>query len=246
MCSVDISSAFTNGDLDEYIYMRQPEGFHEGGPNKVCRLKKLLYGLKQAACQWNIKLHSALTDMGFKRVESDRSVYIYSNGLVRILVPIYIDDITFACKDGAAIDRAVQQLATHFKCRDLGATEFLLGVGITRDRKTRSVALHQCQFILHILERYNMASCTPVLTPMQPGLVLTKDMGASSPSLLNPVPPPCGCAVNLIVHNIDHHSSPHGLIFDQSVPLYSSTSNAPSCTRKGHRSRRIRCERGSF
>ncbi len=51
---------------------------------------------------------------GFKRVEADRSVYIYSDGHVRIFVPIYIDDITFACKDGAAIDRAVKQLATHF------------------------------------------------------------------------------------------------------------------------------------
>ncbi len=65
--SVDISAAFTNGDLDEYIYMRQPDGFHEGGPNRVCKLKKSLYGLKQAARQWNIKLHSALTEMGFKR-----------------------------------------------------------------------------------------------------------------------------------------------------------------------------------
>jgi hypothetical protein len=49
LCSVDISSAFLNGDLDEEIYMKQPEGFHEGGPNHVCKLKKSLYGLKQAA-----------------------------------------------------------------------------------------------------------------------------------------------------------------------------------------------------
>jgi hypothetical protein len=47
--SVDISSALLNGDLDEEIYMKQPEGFHEGGSNNVCKLKKSLYGLKQAA-----------------------------------------------------------------------------------------------------------------------------------------------------------------------------------------------------
>ncbi len=58
-------------------------------------------------------------------------------------------------KNGASIDRVVKQLATHFKCRDLGATEFLLGVGITRDHKMRSIALHQHQFILDILEHYN-------------------------------------------------------------------------------------------
>ncbi|KAJ2936701.1 hypothetical protein H1R20_g402, partial [Candolleomyces eurysporus] len=49
--SVDISAAFTNGDLGEVIYMRQPEGLHEGGPNVVCRLKKSLYGLTQASSQ---------------------------------------------------------------------------------------------------------------------------------------------------------------------------------------------------
>jgi hypothetical protein len=48
--SVDITAAVINGDLDEEIYMKQPEGFHIGGPNKVCRLHKSLYGLKQSAC----------------------------------------------------------------------------------------------------------------------------------------------------------------------------------------------------
>ena len=128
LCSVDITSAFMNGDLDEEIYMKQPEGFHIGGPNKVCRLRKWLYGLKQSERQWNKKLHSVLTELGFKRIESDRSVYIYSNGEVRIIVPIYIDDITLASKSPTAIDNYVQLLSQHFKCRDLGATRFLLGI----------------------------------------------------------------------------------------------------------------------
>ena len=95
---VDISAAFTNGDLDVTIYMMQPEGFHQGGPNMICRLKKSLYGLKQSARQWNIKLHAALTEIGFKKIEPDTSVYIYTNGEVKIFVPIYIDDITIASK----------------------------------------------------------------------------------------------------------------------------------------------------
>ena len=51
MRSVDISSAFTYGELDEVIYMKQPEGYHQGGPNVVCKLHKSLYGLKQSARQ---------------------------------------------------------------------------------------------------------------------------------------------------------------------------------------------------
>jgi hypothetical protein len=60
-----ITAAFLNGDLEEDVYMRQPEGFHEGGPQNVCKLHKAIYGLKQAARQWNIKLHSVLTQMGY-------------------------------------------------------------------------------------------------------------------------------------------------------------------------------------
>ena len=67
--SVDITSAFTNGELEEDIYMWQPEGFRIEGPDMVCKLKKSLYGLKQAAHQWNKKLYSVLTKMGFKRID---------------------------------------------------------------------------------------------------------------------------------------------------------------------------------
>jgi len=119
--------------------MKQPEGFHIGGPNKVCSLRKSLYGLKQSVRQWNMKLHSVLTELCFKRIESDRSGYIYSNGEVRIIVPIYIDDITLASKSPAAIDKYVQLLYEHFKCRDLGATRFLLGIAVERDRPTHTL-----------------------------------------------------------------------------------------------------------
>lgn len=66
--SIDISSTFTYGDLEEEIYMHQPEGYHLGGSNLVCRLQKSLYGLKQAARQWNKKLHSVMTSLGYSRL----------------------------------------------------------------------------------------------------------------------------------------------------------------------------------
>jgi hypothetical protein len=45
LCTVDISLAFLNGDLEEDIYMKQPPGF-KSHPGLVCKLKKSLYGLK--------------------------------------------------------------------------------------------------------------------------------------------------------------------------------------------------------
>jgi hypothetical protein len=174
---VDISSAFLNGDLYEEIYMKQPEGFHEGGPHHVCKLKKSLYGLEQAAQQWNKKLHTILQSMGFKCLDSDRSIYIYVKDNMCIIVPIFIDDITLAPESSAAMDKAVHTLSQHFKLQDLGATQFLLGVEITRDYSKHSIYLSQRQYIIDMLERFKMSDCKPVSTPMTPGIQLTKEMG---------------------------------------------------------------------
>ena len=179
--SVDISHAFINGDLEETIYMRQAEGFHMGTSNQVCRLRKSLYGLKQAARQWNKKLHDTLATMGFKRLESDRSIYIFLRDDVRIIIPVFIDDITFASSNSTAIDSAIKELASHFKLRDLGPTSFLLGIEIIRNREKRQIALSQRQYIIDALERFKMSDCNPIGTPMDPGAHLSSSMSPQSP-----------------------------------------------------------------
>jgi len=64
---MDVKSAFLNGVLEEEIYMEQPIGFVIAGKEtKVCRLKKVLYGLKQASRVWNLQFHGVLLDLGFK------------------------------------------------------------------------------------------------------------------------------------------------------------------------------------
>ena len=68
--------------------------------------------------------------MGFKRLESDRSIYIFVWGEVQIIIPVFIDDIMFASSNSAAIDSAIKELLFHFKLRDLGPTSFLLGIEI--------------------------------------------------------------------------------------------------------------------
>ncbi|KAJ3474787.1 hypothetical protein NLI96_g12256 [Meripilus lineatus] len=94
--SIDISQAFLNGELDVDIYMQQPEGFERGNPGDVVRLVKGLYGLKQAGRLWNQKLHSVLLQMGFKCLKSDASVYLFIRDDVRVILLIFIDNITLA------------------------------------------------------------------------------------------------------------------------------------------------------
>ena len=64
---MDVKTAFLNGNLDEDIYMEQPEGFaKKGNKHLVCKLKKSIYGLKQASRQWYIKFNNTITSFGFK------------------------------------------------------------------------------------------------------------------------------------------------------------------------------------
>ena len=76
--TMDAISAFLNGDLDEEIYMEQPEGFKvPDQEHKVCRLRKAIYGLKQASRVWNLAFHALLVETGFKRTYSDAGIYVY-------------------------------------------------------------------------------------------------------------------------------------------------------------------------
>jgi len=64
--------------------------------------------------------------MGFTRLKSDSSIYLYVRGDVRIIMPVYVDDMTFVSKDKAAIARAIVELSTHFALRDLLKVLYLL------------------------------------------------------------------------------------------------------------------------
>ena len=76
-------------------------------PRKYSTLSKSIYGLKQAGRQWHKKLMSILYELGFKRLESDRSIFIFVKDDVKIILPVYIDDMTLASKSGASIDKVV-------------------------------------------------------------------------------------------------------------------------------------------
>ena len=84
--SLDISSAFLNGDLEEEIYMSQPEGFAVlGKEHLVCRLKKSLYGLKQSPRQWYHKLNNMFMQLGFRHIKSDNCIYVWAKDSLRNL-----------------------------------------------------------------------------------------------------------------------------------------------------------------
>jgi hypothetical protein len=91
---MDVKTTFLNGELDEEIYMDQPDGFVvKDEEQKVCKLLKSLYGLKQAPKQWHEKFDTTLTGAGFAINEADRCVHYRHGGGQSIILCLYVDDI---------------------------------------------------------------------------------------------------------------------------------------------------------
>eukprot|EP01018_Ginkgo_biloba_P028622 Gb_03615 [translate_table: standard] len=104
MQQMDVMSAFLNGELEEEVYMCQPQGFQvPGREHLVCRLQKALYGLKQAPQAWYINIDTWLGEQGFQK--SPRSqLYVKSSGGRIILLVIYVDDIIITGSETKGIE----------------------------------------------------------------------------------------------------------------------------------------------
>ncbi|KAL0549396.1 hypothetical protein IC582_013878 [Cucumis melo] len=97
---MDVKTAFLNGNLDEEVFMDQPEGFMvEGKEHMVCKLKRSIYGLKQASKQWYIKFNDTITSFGFKENIVDRCIYLKISGSKFIILVLHVDDIMLATND---------------------------------------------------------------------------------------------------------------------------------------------------
>jgi Reverse transcriptase (RNA-dependent DNA polymerase) len=110
--------------------MEQPEGFHQ---DDFLPLLKGIYGLKQAGRIWHQKLDKELQEMDFVKVWCDHSIWVYQKGDNKVIIPVFVDDLTIASKSKEAVQTVKDELGKRFKLRDLGPTSFLPGVSIERD-----------------------------------------------------------------------------------------------------------------
>ena len=113
--------------------------------------------------------------LGFVRVKSDNSIWVFRKDDVRIIVPAYVDDMFIATKDLSQARQVVTDLEKHFQVHDLGDTSFLLGVHIQRERSKRTLTLSQHQYIVDLLQHYGMSDCVAVSTPLDPNCKLSKE-----------------------------------------------------------------------
>ncbi|MCO5601917.1 hypothetical protein L7F22_056043 [Adiantum nelumboides] len=127
---MDVRTAFLNGDLQEEIYMSQPDGGYTSlqHPDYVCRLLKALYGLKQSPRQWYLCFHQCMISLGYTRFQSDANVYNHHSTNVLLFLAIYVDDILILSNSQYAIDKAKGELQASFSMIDMGTLHYCLGI----------------------------------------------------------------------------------------------------------------------
>ena len=168
---LDVKSAFLNGVLEEEIYMEQPEGFIMAGQEtKVCRLKKAIYGLKQASRAWNQQFHGVLIELGFTRIYADAGVYVNNQrGDDPLFLILYVDDITIMGASLEAIKRLKDNLKKRYEITDLGEIASYLGIRITCVRSEKRIEIDQYGYVKDILDRFGMSDANPSHTPLPTG-----------------------------------------------------------------------------
>jgi hypothetical protein len=170
---MDVKTAFLNGDLLEDIYMLQPEGFIEDA-EKVCKLKKSIYGLKQASRQWFLKFDAVITSFGFEENKLDECVYSKINGSNFIFLVLYVDDILLASSDMGLLKATKKFLMECFDMKDMGEAHYVLGIEISRDRNRGMLGLSQKNYIDRVLQRFGLEKCRSGTAPISKGDKLHK------------------------------------------------------------------------
>ena len=175
---MDVQTAYLNGDLDEEIFMQQPPGYEvRGQEDLVCRLRKSLYGLKQAGRCWNKKLVSFLKERGFLQSACDPSVFYKLHPLT--LLTIYVDDLILMTGSEEEMKELKDVLSGGFKMVDQGELHYILGIEV--ERKKGALKLGQRKYVGTILEKFGQTEARVLSTPSDPNVVLTKEDGDSKP-----------------------------------------------------------------
>ena len=175
---VDIKNAFLQGELEEEVYMIQPLGFElRVHPNAVYRLKKPLYGLKEALRAWHSKITQYLHQIGFRMSKSDTSLYIRHESDNPIVIILYVDDLVIGGKDLAEINKVKSILSGRFEMKDLHELHYFLGIKVIRTPV--GILISQRHYVLNLLYKFGLTECKPVSTPLDRNLKMDADSGTA-------------------------------------------------------------------
>ena len=165
---LDVRNAFLYGELDEEIYMEQPEGFRVPGRlDVVFRLIKALYGLKQAGLAWWRTLRESMIELGFENLVSDTGLYVFRDERGFVIAVIYVDDAIFCRPNKNLVQELKNKFMQRWEVWDLGdMTEFLrmriIKIG-------HMINIDQCDYLNTVLQCCGMENAKSTATPLPAG-----------------------------------------------------------------------------
>jgi hypothetical protein len=139
----------------------------------VLRLRKALYGLRQALRVWNATLDSTLRRMGFEQSLHEAVVYRRGNGGNVLLVGVYVDDLVITGTKDAEVVTFKEEMKATFQISDMGPLSFYLGIEVHQDNS--EITLRQTAYAKRVVELAGLTNCNPTLTPMEEKLKLSRD-----------------------------------------------------------------------
>nr|GFA09402.1 retrovirus-related Pol polyprotein from transposon TNT 1-94 [Tanacetum cinerariifolium] len=172
---MDVKTAFLHGSLkedvyvcqpEEDVYVCQPEGFIDADhPSHVYKLKKALYGFKQAPRAWYDELSTFLLQNHFFKGTINLTLFIRRFHDDILVVQVYVDDIIFGSTHPRYIQLFSDLMKSRFEMSMMGKMTFFLGLQL--NQSPCSIFINQSKYVLEILKKYGMESCDPVGTPME-------------------------------------------------------------------------------
>ena len=178
MVKIDIKTFFLYGDLKETIYMKQPPGYTQG--DKVCKLVKSLYGLKQSMRCALETLTKALRKQGVEPLVTDPNVFFRRNGEDVIIVCAWVDDLLCFFSSDKVKKGFIRVLEESFELTVEEEPTDYLQMEILRNRERKILKMHQGGYVRKLLTTYQMESCNPQKVPMVQGVLpLPKDLEPS-------------------------------------------------------------------
>ena len=176
---LDVKSAFLNGEINEVIYVKQPEGFLvKGKEGYVLRLKKALYGLKQGPRAWYFKLHSCLLSLGFIKSAYEQSLYFKRSIDAILIVGVYVDDLIVTGSSLAVIKDFKAEMARAFDMSNLGSLSSYLGIEVKQGKDF--IFLSQMAYAQKILQHVKLGECNSVSTPLEARAQFTYEEGKTT------------------------------------------------------------------
>ncbi|CAI7814043.1 unnamed protein product [Closterium sp. NIES-54] len=198
--SLDFSIAFLQGSLHEEIWLRRPPGFTGSFPaGTQWSLRRPVYGLRQALCEWHDTLRTTLATLGFAPSTADPSLFLRTDTtLPPFYVLVYVDDLVFATANSEALAHVKSELQKRHTCTDLGELTSYLGLRITRDRAQHTITLTQSHMVQQVLQRFGCTYSSPQSTPLPTGHSLSAPPSDESVEPSGPYPELVGCLMYLM------------------------------------------------